>query len=66
MNELSHRRRNMLTGEYVLCSPHRAKRPWLGKQEEVQQQVKQIEYDEKCYLWYLIPFKNLNLFMIFL
>lgn len=25
-----HRRRNLLTGEWVLVSPHRAKRPWQG------------------------------------
>ena len=28
-----HRRYNQLTGEWVLVSPHRTKRPWLGKQE---------------------------------
>ena len=26
-----HRRRNLLTGEWVLVSPHRAKRPWQGE-----------------------------------
>ncbi len=28
-----HRRRNPLTGQWVLVSPHRAKRPWQGAQE---------------------------------
>lgn len=27
-----HRRRNLLTGEWILVSPHRAKRPWQGEQ----------------------------------
>jgi UDPglucose--hexose-1-phosphate uridylyltransferase len=32
---LPHRRRNPLTGEWILVSPHRASRPWLGQVEEV-------------------------------
>lgn len=28
-----HRRLNALTGDWILVSPHRTKRPWLGKQE---------------------------------
>ncbi len=28
--DLPHRRRNLLTGEWLLVSPHRAKRPWQG------------------------------------
>jgi UDPglucose--hexose-1-phosphate uridylyltransferase len=31
LNDLPHRRRNLLTGEWLLVSPHRAKRPWQGE-----------------------------------
>ena len=31
--EKPHRRLNLLTGEYVLVSPQRTKRPWLGMVE---------------------------------
>ena len=40
---------NPLTGEHVLVSPHRTKRPWLG-QTEPPQQSNLPEYDPKCYL----------------
>ena len=30
-----HRRHTPLTGERVLVSPHRARRPWQGQQEAV-------------------------------
>jgi len=30
-NNTPHRRKNILNNTWVLCSPHRAKRPWLGK-----------------------------------
>ncbi|MEQ1639712.1 MAG: galactose-1-phosphate uridylyltransferase, partial [Novosphingobium sp.] len=29
--DLPHRRRNLLTREWLLVSPHRAKRPWQGE-----------------------------------
>ena len=33
MSQKSHRRQNLLTGEWVLVSPQRGQRPWLGRQE---------------------------------
>ncbi len=47
--EHPHRRYNPLTDQWVLVSPHRAKRPWQGQQEKVAQGDK-ITYDPKCYL----------------
>ncbi len=44
-----HRRYNALTGEWVLVSPHRAERPWLGE-KETPPSGDQPYYDEKCYL----------------
>ena len=44
-----HRRMNVLTGEWVLVSPHRMKRPWQGKVEKPQMD-KRLEYDPTCYL----------------
>lgn len=45
----THRRRNILTGEWVLVSPGRIKRPWLGKIEKVPATVLP-KYDGECYL----------------
>lgn len=44
-----HRRKNILTGEWVLVSPHRAKRPWLGQVEKIQEPYLPA-YDPTCYL----------------
>jgi UDPglucose--hexose-1-phosphate uridylyltransferase len=44
-----HRRRNALTGEWVLVSPHRTRRPWLG-QVEKRPPAARPEYDPTCYL----------------
>jgi len=47
--EHPHRRYNPLTGEHVLVSPHRTKRPWQGQIEPPQSSALP-EYDPKCYL----------------
>ena len=44
-----HRRRNPLTGAWVLVSPHRTKRPWTGQVEKPTPDNKP-EYDPGCYL----------------
>ena len=44
-----HRRFNLLTGEWILVSPHRAKRPWQGKAEPITFE-NQPEHDPNCYL----------------
>jgi UDPglucose--hexose-1-phosphate uridylyltransferase len=49
IKEHPHTRQNILTGEWVLVSPNRAKRPWQGKVETVPMDNRP-EYDEKCYL----------------
>lgn len=48
-NTKPHRRYNILTGEWVLVSPHRTKRPWQGKTDKTAS-FNQLEYDESCYL----------------
>jgi UDPglucose--hexose-1-phosphate uridylyltransferase len=48
-NEDPHRRYNILTGEWVLVSPHRNKRPWQGKEEDAPNGSRP-EYDPNCYL----------------
>lgn len=44
-----HRRFNILTGEWVLVSPHRTQRPWQGKTEGSSKK-EQISYDPECFL----------------
>jgi UDPglucose--hexose-1-phosphate uridylyltransferase len=47
--EHSHTRLNILTGDWILVSPHRMKRPWQGKVETVPADNRP-SYDPTCYL----------------
>jgi UDPglucose--hexose-1-phosphate uridylyltransferase len=48
-NRYPHRRLNPLTNEWVLVSPHRTLRPWLGQVEKPGAESKPT-YDPACYL----------------
>ncbi len=49
INNDPHTRIDILTGERVLVSPHRSKRPWQGQVEKTQQDTRPA-YDPECYL----------------
>ncbi|MCU7490137.1 MAG: UDP-glucose--hexose-1-phosphate uridylyltransferase [Bacteroidota bacterium] len=49
LNNNVHRRLNILTGEWVLVSSERTKRPWQGQVEKVPPEIRP-EYDPNCYL----------------
>jgi len=49
LQDYSHKRFNILSGEWVLVSPHRAKRPWQG-QNETTSNEKRPAHDDSCYL----------------
>jgi UDPglucose--hexose-1-phosphate uridylyltransferase len=49
MIDSPHRRRNPLTGDWVLVSPQRTKRPWLGQVEKTAPENLPA-YDPGCYL----------------
>lgn len=49
LTDLVHRRHNPLTGRWVLVSPHRTKRPWLGQIEPQAVQAPRA-HEADCYL----------------
>src|SRR6266852_5718519 len=49
LKEHPHRRFNPLTRQWILVSPHRNQRPWLGQVEKVAGEI-QPAYDPACYM----------------
>lgn len=47
--DFPHRRRNLLTGEWLLVSPHRAKRPWQGEAAPAAEE-RAPSHDPACHL----------------
>jgi len=49
IQQFSHRRLNILNGEWILVAPHRTKRPWQGH-EEGRATKNTVDHDPECYL----------------
>jgi UDPglucose--hexose-1-phosphate uridylyltransferase len=49
VSDYPHKRYNPLLGEWILCSPHRTKRPWQGATEPPKKDGAPA-YDPSCYL----------------
>jgi UDPglucose--hexose-1-phosphate uridylyltransferase len=49
LSEHPHRRFNPLSREWVLVSPHRTQRPWLGQVEKISSE-RPPAYDSNCYM----------------
>ncbi len=48
-DQAPHKRKNLLTGDWVLVSPHRLQRPWQGEASKAAA-TPAISYDPDCYL----------------
>lgn len=49
LNNYPHRRKNILTGEWILVSPHRSMRPWQGEVSKLEDHICR-SYEPVCYL----------------
>ena len=49
LSHIPHRRKNILTGDWVLVSPHRTNRPWQGELSPVPKETR-LPYESGCYL----------------
>jgi UDPglucose--hexose-1-phosphate uridylyltransferase len=49
ISRIPHRRKNILTGEWILVSPHRTNRPWQGEVSKIQNEQRN-SYEPECYL----------------
>ena len=48
-NKYTHRRKNILTGEWILVSPQRTQRPWQGEVSKFEINTR-LHYEPDCYL----------------